>query len=123
MPGTAAGSSLAAGLATADDQHVLVRWAAATGLVTLEVRRAGRTRVLRRKKVSLDGEFGLAFALCENQVTALVDTGDGWRPVLTERDKVADLVDLRREEVLPPTPTPGAPRRSPRPPSGPGSSG
>ena len=100
VPATAAGSSVAAGLATADDEHVLVRWAAATGLVTLEVRRAGRTRVLRRKRVTLDGEFGLAFALCENQVTALVDTGDGWRPVLTERDKVAGLVDLRREEVL-----------------------
>ena len=80
--------------------------------MTLEVRRAGRTRVLRRKRVSLDGEFGLAFALCENQVTALVDTGDGWRPVLTERDKVADLVDLRREDVLSATATPGVPRRS-----------
>ena len=40
--GHGCGSSIAAGLATADDQHVLVRWAAATGLVTLEVRRAGR---------------------------------------------------------------------------------
>ena len=93
-------SSVAAGLATGDDQHVLVRWSAATGRLTLEVRRDGRTRVLRRKQLSLTGDFGLAFALCENQVTALVDTGDGWEPVLTERTRVADVVDLRREEVL-----------------------
>ena len=33
-------------------------------------------------------------------MTALVDTGDGWQPVLTERDKVAALVDLRRETTL-----------------------
>ena len=44
--------------------------------------------------------FGLAFAVCENQVTALVDAGEGWQPVLTERTKVAELVDLRREDVL-----------------------
>ena len=73
--------------------------------------------------MSLDGEFGLAFALCENQVTALVDTGDGWQPVLTERDKVADLVDLRREEVLSAHSYAWSASRSPRPPSGPGSSG
>ena len=79
---------------------MLVRWSAATGRLTLEVRRDGRTRVLRRKQLSLTGDFGLAFALCENQVTALVDTGDGWEPVLTERTRVADVVDLRREEVL-----------------------
>jgi hypothetical protein len=92
--------SISAGLATDDDQHVLVRWSAATGELSLEVRRDGDTRVLGRREVSLEGDFGLAFALCENQVTALVDTGDGWQPVLTERTKVADLVDLRREDVL-----------------------
>jgi hypothetical protein len=56
--------------------------------------------VLRRRTVRPAGAFGLAFALCENQVTALVDTGDGWQPVLTERTRVAALVDLRQEDVL-----------------------
>lgn len=93
-------ATAAAGLATGDGDHVLVRWAAATGRVSLEVRTAGRTRVLRRRAVRTDGPFGLAFAVCENQVTALLDTGTGWQPVLTERDKVAALVDLRREDVL-----------------------
>ncbi|CAA9343625.1 MAG: hypothetical protein AVDCRST_MAG34-1097 [uncultured Nocardioidaceae bacterium] len=98
--GAGTSADVAAGLATADDDHVLVRWSGAAGRLSLEVRRAGRTRVLRRRTVDLSGSFGLAFALCENQVTALVDTGDGWRPVLTERAKVAELVDLRNEQEL-----------------------
>jgi hypothetical protein len=96
----AARGTLALGLASDEGDHVLVRWSAETSRVTLEVRTGGRTRVLRRRKVRLAGGGGLAFALCENQVTALVDTGDGWRPVLTERDKVSALVDLRRESTL-----------------------
>jgi hypothetical protein len=96
----AARGTIALGLGTEDGDHVLVRWKAETSRVTLEVRIGGRTRVLRRKKVRLGGGAALAFALCENQVTALVDTGDGWRPVLTERDKVSALVDLRRETTL-----------------------
>jgi hypothetical protein len=93
-------ATAAAGLASAAGDHVLVRWAAATGRVTIEVRRAGRTRVLRRRTVTTQGSFGLGFAVCENQVTALLDTGEGWQPVLTERVKVAAVVDLRREDVL-----------------------
>jgi hypothetical protein len=88
------------GLATADDEHVLVTCSARTQRVAISVRRAGRTRVLRRRKVALGPSFRLAFALCENQVTVLVDLGTGWRPVLTERSRVARQVDLRREEVL-----------------------
>ena len=91
-----------AGLATEAGDQVLLRWTRATNTVSLRIRVAGRTRVLRRRTVDLGtaDEVGLAFALCENQVTALVDVGEGWRPVLTERAKVAALVDLRREEVL-----------------------
>jgi hypothetical protein len=93
--------ALALGLATDDgDDHVLVRWTAQSSRVTLEVRTGGRTRVLRRRKVALGGGAGLAFAVCENQVTALVDTGDGWQPLITERDKVSALVDLRNETTL-----------------------
>jgi hypothetical protein len=97
---TEANGSIALGLGTEDGDHVLVRWKAQTSRVTLEVRTGGRTRVLRRRKVAVGAGAGLAFALCENQVTALVDTGDGWRPLLTERDKVSKLVDLRREATL-----------------------
>lgn len=89
-----------AGLETVDGQHVLVRWSGRRSVVSLEVRRAGRTRVLRRRTVRPGGPFGLAFALCENQVTALVDPGDGWQPMLTERRKVRAMVDLRQEATL-----------------------
>jgi hypothetical protein len=92
--------TIALGLATEDGDHVLVRWSAETTRLTLEVRNGGRTRVLRRRKVRLAGEAALAFALCENRVTALVDPGTGWQPVFTRRGKVSALVDLRREATL-----------------------
>lgn len=92
--------SVSAGLATEDDRHVLASWSAETSRVTISVRRAGRTRVVRRRKVALAAPFRFAFVLCENQVTALADTGVGWRPLLTERTRVAAQVDLRREDVL-----------------------
>ncbi|WP_372728085.1 hypothetical protein [Nocardioides sp.] len=84
----------------AEDQHVLVTWDPASSRISISVRRAGRTRVLRRRKVALTAPFGLAFALCENQVTALVDTGSGWHPVVSERGRVAALLDLRDEVTL-----------------------
>jgi len=98
LPG--ARGEVAVGLATESGDHVLVRWSAADSRVSLEVRRGGRTRVLRRRKVAVSGPFGLGWAVCENQLTALLDTGEGWVPVLTERRKVASLVDLRQVDVL-----------------------
>jgi hypothetical protein len=88
-----------AGLSTEDDDRVVVT-CSGSGAVALEVRAAGRTRVLRRKKVDLAGVRTFAFALCENRVTALVRRGEDWQPVLTERTKVARLVDLRRPTTL-----------------------
>lgn len=98
--GRAAGGSVAAGVASPAGDHVLVRWSAGTGRLSLEVRTGGRTRVLRRRTIRPPGPFRLAFVLCENQVTALVDRGEGWEPVLSERDKVAALVDLCSEDTL-----------------------
>jgi hypothetical protein len=66
----------------------------------IEARQRGRARVLRRKKFSPDGAFDLAFALCENQVTLLVDSGQGWRPMLTERSRIRQNVDFRQPDVL-----------------------
>lgn len=96
VEGAAAGAAV--GLATDDDTQVVVRCTRRS--LVLEVRRDGRTRVLRRRRFTPPGSFGLAFALCENQVTALVDTGTGWQPVLTERDRVRRWVDLRDEATL-----------------------
>ena len=89
-----------AGLASAAGEHVAAVYDAARGRVAISVRRDGRTRLVRRKQVDLPAGASLGFAVCENQVTVLTDTGDGWRPVLTERDRVAALVDLRDPKVL-----------------------
>ncbi len=96
-----AGSGIVlAGLATSSGDHVAATYDAARRRVAISVRRAGRVRLVQRKKVNLPAGFRFAFAVCENKVTVLGDTGDGWQPLLTERDKVAALVDLRRPEVL-----------------------
>ena len=101
MEVTDAGDSVVvAGLATQTDEHVLAVYDRSRGRVGIEVRRAGRTRLLRRRKIDLPAGFHLAFVLCENQVTVLADTGDGWKALLTERGRVAKAVDLRDPEIL-----------------------
>lgn len=96
-----AGDSIVlAGLATDSGDHVAVFYDVGRRRVGIEVRCGGRTRLLRRKKVRLPDRFGFAFVLCENQVTLLVDTGDGWSPLLTERARVARELDLRDPDVL-----------------------
>lgn len=95
-----AGAVVLAGLATASGDHVAATYDPGRRRVGIEVRRNGRTRMLRRRKVDLTGAFSFAFAVCENQVTVLVDTGDGWTPLLTERDRVAAEIDLRDPDTL-----------------------
>jgi hypothetical protein len=89
-----------AGLATAGGDHVLAVYDPRRGRAGIEVRRAGRTRLVRRRKVALPDAFRFAFVLCENRVTVLADTGDGWLPLLSARDRVAAAVDLRVAETL-----------------------
>ena len=86
------------GLATQDGEQVVVRVTRRSLLV--EVRSQGRTRILRRRRFRPPLDYSVAFVLCENQVTALVDAGEGWRPVVTERNRVLRHVDLRSEETL-----------------------
>jgi len=80
--------------------HVLGTYDPAAGRVAIEVEAGGRTTVVRTARKRLPARFRLAVAVCENQVTVLANTGRGWRPLLTERAAVAQLVDLRRPEVL-----------------------
>jgi hypothetical protein len=88
------------GLATQSGDRLLATYDPASAQVAIEVRAGGRTRTLRRRRVDLPVAFTFAFALCENQVTVLADTGEGWQPLLTERDKVRAVVDLRVPETL-----------------------
>ena len=97
--------TVVAGLATDADAgtgagHVLGSYDPVRGRVGIEVAAGGRTKVVRAVRKQLPDRFRLAVAVCENQVTVLADTGRGWRPLLTERTRVARLVDLRRPEVL-----------------------
>lgn len=93
-------TGVVAGLATDDDEHVIVAYDPGRSRASIEVRRNGRTRVVQAKRVKLQAPFRLGFVVCENQVTGLADSGDGWVPLLTMRDKVAALVDLREPATL-----------------------
>lgn len=93
-------AGLVAGLATDDGDNVLAGYDPVDGTVSIEVRRQGRTTVVNEKLVTLEAPFGFAFVLCENQVTAVADTGKGWQPLLTERDGVSALLDLRDPATL-----------------------
>lgn len=89
-----------AGLRTADGAGVVVGYEPARRQLQVIRTEGGRDRVLRRRRVRGDRVRRLAFVLTENQVTGLVDTGDGWIPVVAERDRVAASLDLRDPERL-----------------------
>ncbi|PSL56059.1 hypothetical protein B0I31_104350 [Saccharothrix carnea] len=76
---------------------------ATAGRATIEVTTGGATTVVKSAEVRVTGAFRFAVVVNENAVTVLVDTtgtGTGWQPVLTERDGVRALVDLRVPAVL-----------------------
>lgn len=94
------GAEVVAGLFSASGDSVAAVFSPARRQVRIEVRRDGDTRVVAETAVELQTPVKAAFAVCENQVTALVDTGDGWQPVVTNRDDVAALIDLRDPATL-----------------------
>ncbi|MEO6087538.1 MAG: hypothetical protein ABIQ18_30950 [Umezawaea sp.] len=66
------------------------------GRATIEVTVGGTTTVVDSADVDVDGPFRLGVVVNENAVTVLVDD----TPVLTERDGVRALIDLRAPDVL-----------------------
>ncbi|MFI9009031.1 hypothetical protein ACIGNX_17580 [Actinosynnema sp. NPDC053489] len=91
-----------AGLA-GDGTSVLGTLDVAAGRAAIEVTTGGATTVVKSADVRVTGAFRFAVVVNENAVTVLVDTtgtGTGWQPVLTERDGVRALVDLRVPAVL-----------------------
>jgi hypothetical protein len=84
-----------AGLA-GDGTSVLGAVDATAGRATIEVTVGGTTTVVKSAAVTVAGPFRLAVVVNENAVTVLVDDN----PVLTERDGVRALVDLRVPSVL-----------------------
>ncbi|GAA3464996.1 hypothetical protein ACFFSW_23075 [Saccharothrix longispora] len=100
--GTDPGGTVVAGLA-GGGTSVLGTVDPSAGRATIEVTTNGATTVVKTADVRVVGAFRLAVVVNENAVTVLVDptgTGTGWQPVLTERDRVRALVDLRVPDVL-----------------------
>ncbi|MFC4858068.1 hypothetical protein [Actinophytocola glycyrrhizae] len=94
---TRAAGAVEAGL-TGAGTSVLGRYA--EGTATIEVTVGGVTTVVASAAAALTGEFGFAVVVNENAGTVLADTGTGWQPLLTNRDGVRALVDLRDPRVL-----------------------
>jgi hypothetical protein len=84
---------------TAAPDHLLAVHEPATGRVGIEIRTGGVATVLAERRVR--GRVRrMAFVLCENQPTVLVDTGRGWRAVATEKHRVASRIDFRVPATL-----------------------
>jgi hypothetical protein len=96
----AQGSAVVAGLVAGARDYVLATFDPARREASIEVAVAGSTTVVQRRRLAVSTPLRFAFVLCENQVTALLDTGTGWQPLLTSRQEVAALVDFRDPELL-----------------------
>jgi hypothetical protein len=91
--------TLLAGLSAEGGDHLVAFHDVASGRVGLEMRTGGMTTVLASRRLRRRVRR-LAFVLCENQPTVLVDTGRGWRPVATDRHRVALRADFRVPATL-----------------------
>lgn len=96
----ALGGTVLAGLA-GDGVSVLGAYSA--GRASIEVTVGGTTTVVDSVPATLVAPFRFAVVVNENAVTVLADptgTGTGWQPLVSERDRVRALVDLRDPQVL-----------------------
>lgn len=81
--------------------QLLAVYDAQQGRVQLQVQCGGDTHTVADEPARLSASCRLAFVLCENQVSVLADAGDSqWTALLTERDRVAELIDLRDPGTL-----------------------
>jgi hypothetical protein len=95
------GSGVVAGLVGDDGTRVLGTYDA--GRASIEITVGGATTVVRSVSADLVAPFRFAVVFNENAVTVLADTtgtGTAWQPLLTERDRVRALIDLRVPDTL-----------------------
>jgi hypothetical protein len=90
--------TVVAGLVRDARNSVTASYNRATGLLSIDVVRAGRRSRLNEATVQLAAPFTFAVVLNENLVTALADTGQGYVPLL--RSSVRSEIDLRDPAVL-----------------------
>jgi hypothetical protein len=99
LDGTA---GVVAGLA-GDGLAVLGAYDAARGQVSIEISDGVTTTTVKTGTAALTAPFRFAVVVNENAVTVLADptdTGTAWQPLITERDLVRALIDLRNPAVL-----------------------
>jgi hypothetical protein len=94
------GGVVVAGLLSGDGDSLLATYDLATGRAGLELSTGGSTRVIAVRSGGPRSVQGIAFVLCENQATVLVDDGNGWQPLVTSRRNVAAFTDFRDPAVL-----------------------
>lgn len=87
-----------AGLVAGAGDYVVAAYDRATRTVSVEVAQRGARQVVGQVAADLAAPVSFAFVLNENNVIALADEGEGFRPLL--RARVADLLDLRDPAVL-----------------------
>lgn len=92
-------AQLTAGLLTAEGDGVRVDLHGGRGRLRIVLVRDGRERAVARARVRGRARR-MAFVLCENAVTAVVDVGAGWQAVATEREQVGRTLDLRDPATL-----------------------
>jgi hypothetical protein len=95
------GAGVVAGLVGDDGTRVLGTYDA--GRAAIEITVGGVTTVVRSVAVTLPAPFRFGVVFNENAVTVLADTtgtGTAWQPLLTERNGVRALIDLRVPDVL-----------------------
>ncbi|MFL6123143.1 hypothetical protein [Actinophytocola sp.] len=95
------GTGVVAGLVGDDGTRVLGTYG--DGRATIEITRGGTTTVVKSVAANLVAPFQFAVVFNENAVTVLADTtgtGTAWQPLLTERDGVRALIDLRVPDTL-----------------------
>ena len=96
----AADATVSLGLTAHDGDGVLVEYDPRRRRARIVVIVDGVRHRLRSRRIGGATLHRLAFVVCENQVTAVVDSGRGWRSIATSRVEVSRLVDLRDPEVL-----------------------
>jgi hypothetical protein len=94
----AAQDTVYAGLAADADNYVVAAYNHATQTVTVEAAKDGQRFQLISAATSLPAPLTFAFALNQNNVIALANTGKGFVPLV--RANVASVVDLRVPSVL-----------------------
>ena len=88
------------GLAGSSGDAVLARHDRASGALRIVVRCGATVHHVAARRVDTTEVAELAFVLCENQVTVLGRGAGAWRALLTDRDGVGEVVDLRVPDTL-----------------------